>query len=176
MSGTSETFEASVIESPDSSSIRSPESSGQRSPIPVPDTKIPSQARVSRYHLNKLINDERDFFVECHLKKRWYYLNFDVFPIATCYPPGYHNMELKRIYKIPRYSQKGRDTFASIQQEVATIQAHESAGWIYVDAAAKERNSIMAFYTSLLEALDKRQNLGLGEEFWGYKLYTYGLP
>ena len=80
-----------------------------------------------------------------------------------------------RIYHIPQFTQCGYETFASIQQEVATIQAHESAGWIYVEEAAKERQTIMDLYVKYLKALREHSTLGKGIQFWGYRIYTYGL-
>ena len=150
-------------------------SSGQRSPIPVPDTSALNQTRVSCYHLNKLIIDERDFFVANQLKPRWYHLRFDIFPIATCYSPKCLDFEKMEIDKIIQSRQNGLQTFASIQLDVATIQAHESGGWMFSFGASHQRNKILDFYLKLLKALQERNNLGLGEEFWGYRFYTYGL-
>ena len=125
--------------------------------------------------LNGLIEDERDFFIGCQLKPRWYWLNWSVFPIATCYPGEYISLRERRVVKVPRFLQKGKITYASIQQEVATIQAHESNGWLYVGEAAFDRECIMRRYNSLLRALRDHIALGFDEDFWGYRYYTYYL-
>ena len=130
---------------------------------------------VDAKELNDLITEERDFFVGTQLRPRWYILNWSVFPIATCYPGEYISFRERRVLTIPRFLQKGRQTFASIQQEVATIQAHESQGWLYVGEAAFERECIMRRYNSLLRALRDRITLGFDKDFWGYRYYTFGL-
>ena len=127
------------------------------------------------YTVNQLIEDERNFFIFCSTLPRWYHLNFDFFPIATCYPSGYGDVDLRRVFEIPRFTQRGCYTFASLQQEVATIQAHESRLWVFLGKAAEQRNQILEQYTKLKKALRNHNSLGLGEEFWGYRYYTYNL-
>ena len=147
---------------------------GIQSPVPIPDIDAPPLIPVGEFHLNKLMLLERDFYIKCQDKPRSYPLDLLVYPIATCYPKGIDLLN-KHVLFITKFGQNGRDTFASIQQEVATIQAHESAGWLYVDKAASQRQAIMTLFTKLLKALREQDNLGLGDEFWGYRLYTYGL-
>ena len=168
---------------PDVSSPHSSEGSSPVSEIEIthvgiitkPPVEVDFTCSVESSLLNNLIQKECDFFVGCQLKPRWYYLNFNEFPFATCYPRDYLSFQNRVINRIPRFTQNGLITFASIRQEVATIQAHESAGWHYIEEGAVQRCDIMKLYVRLLQDLREHKRDGFSDHFWGYRLYTYGL-
>lgn len=115
----------------------------------------------------------------CISQPRWYDLSWDVFPIATCYREknyyeyslGYLDFIGMTICFIERFTQEGRITFLSLQEEVATIQAHESRGWLYIEDAVQQRQEIMDHYTKCLRAIRYQDSLELGPEFWGSIYY-----
>ena len=110
-------------------------------------------------------------------------MTWDVFPIATCYREmdehgrklDYINFRDMTICFIERFVQDGGVTFLSLQEEVATIQAHESRGWLFIGEAVEQRQEIMAQYTKCLKAIRLQTNMGLGPEFWGTIIYDVPL-
>ena len=142
----------------------------------------PEWAQWTDWHYDDYIKQKKKdeaFYLFCSLMPRWYDLTWDIFPLATCYREmdehgrklDYINFRDKTICFIERFVQDGGVTFLSLQEEVATIQAHESRGWLFIGEAAEQRQEIMAQYTKCLNAIKHNASMDLGPEFWGSIFY-----
>ena len=162
--------------------IHVPEPLGNVEPLPEPEAVPRPFNPVPPFYPDYpvdlfLVRKEKDeaFYRFCSSLPRWYDLTWDIFPIATCYRErdehgrelGHINFRDRTICFIERFVQDGGVTFLSLQEEVATIQAHESRGWLFIDEAVYQRQEIMAQYTKCLRAIRLKTNMGLGPEFWG---------